>query len=71
MGGYGGRRREALAQFATKIGREVAESGEAKALEPMSPPDRKVVHDTINTLEGVHTTSEGAEPRRRVVVLPD
>lgn len=71
IGGYRERRREALASFATKIGQEVAESGEAKSLEPMSPPDRKVVHDTINTLEGVHTTSEGAEPRRRVVVLPD
>jgi len=71
IGGYRERRREALTQFATKIGREVAETGEAKSLEPMSPPDRKVVHDTINTLEGVHTASEGAEPRRRVVVLPD
>lgn len=71
IGGYRERRRQALEVFATKIAREVAESGAAKALEPMSPPDRKVVHDTINGIEGVRTTSEGEEPRRRVVVLPD
>ena len=71
IGGYRERRRQALEQFATKIAQEVVDSGTAKALEPMSPPDRKVVHDTINGIEGVRTTSEGEEPRRRVVVLPD
>lgn len=71
IGGYRERRRQALEQFAAKIGEEVASSGTARALEPMSPPDRKVVHDTINDIEGVRTTSEGEEPRRRVVVLPD
>ncbi len=71
IGGYRERRRAALEQFAAKIAEEVASSGTARALEPMSPPDRKVVHDTINGVEGVRTTSEGEEPRRRVVVLPD
>lgn len=71
IGGYRERRRQALEQFATKIAEEVASSGTARALEPMSPPDRKVVHDSINGIEGVRTTSEGEEPRRRVVVLPD
>jgi spoIIIJ-associated protein len=71
IGGYRERRRQALEQFAAKIAEEVVSSGTARALEPMSPPDRKVVHDTINGVEGVHTTSEGEEPRRRVVVLPD
>jgi spoIIIJ-associated protein len=71
IGGYRERRRQALEQFAAKIAEEVKSSGAARALEPMSPPDRKVVHDTINGVEGVRTTSEGEEPRRRVVVLPD
>jgi spoIIIJ-associated protein len=71
IGGYRERRRQALEQFATKIAAEVVESGTARALEPMSPPDRKIVHDTINGVDGVRTTSEGEEPRRRVVVLPD
>jgi spoIIIJ-associated protein len=71
IGGYRERRRHALEQFSAKIAEEVAASGTARALEPMSPPDRKVVHDTINGIDGVRTTSEGEEPRRRVVVLPD
>jgi predicted RNA-binding protein Jag len=29
----------------------------------MSPPDRKVVHDTVAELDGVETTSVGEEPR--------
>ena len=32
--------------------------------------NRKIVHDLINTIDGVTTTSEGEEPRRRVVILP-
>ena len=45
-------------------------TGVAEALEPMSPSDRKVVHDTINELEGLETSSEGLEPRRYVVIRP-
>jgi spoIIIJ-associated protein len=37
----------------------------------MTPPDRKVVHDTVNEIEGVRTVSEGEDSRRRVVILPD
>ena len=36
----------------------------------MSPPDRKVVHDTVNDIDGVTTVSEGEDHRRRVVILP-
>lgn len=71
IGGYRVRRRQALEQFSAKIAEEVAASGTARALEPMSPPDRKVIHDTINGIAAVRTISEGEEPRRRVVVLPD
>jgi spoIIIJ-associated protein len=70
IGGYRERRKEALARFATQVAADVAETGVAMALEPMHPADRKVVHDTVNELEGVATTSEGEEPRRRVVILP-
>ena len=70
IGGYRQRRKEALAQFATQVATDVLSSGAAKALEPMHPADRKVVHDTVNEIEGVVTTSEGEEPRRRVVIMP-
>jgi spoIIIJ-associated protein len=71
VAGYRERRREALARFATGIAESVLESGKPTALEPMSAADRKVVHDTVNAIGGVRTTSEGEDPRRRVVVHPE
>jgi spoIIIJ-associated protein len=71
VAGYRQRRREALERFTQSVAAEVRESGVQKALEPMNPADRKVVHDTVNEIDGVTTLSEGEEPRRRVVVVPE
>ena len=71
VSGYRERRREALQRFAQKVAEDVLAADAARSLEPMGAADRKVVHDTINEIEGVHTISEGDEPSRRVVVLPD
>lgn len=70
VAGYRARRREALERFTRELAEEVRTSGVAKALEPMGSADRKVVHDTVNELDGVGTVSEGEEPRRRVVIVP-
>jgi spoIIIJ-associated protein len=71
IGGYRERRREALARFTTQIAEEVRSTGQSRMLEPMSAPDRKVVHDTAATLAGVSSRSEGEDPQRRVVLDPD
>ena len=71
VSGYRQRRREALARFTEQVADQVRASGTRKALEPMNAADRKVVHDTANELEGVHTVSEGEEPRRWVVIVPN
>jgi spoIIIJ-associated protein len=70
VAGYRARRAEALGRFTTKVVEEVIASGREKALEAMSPADRKVVHDTVNELGGASTRSEGVEPRRYVVISP-
>jgi spoIIIJ-associated protein len=70
VAGYRERRRQALAEFARQVAAEVKQTGEERAMEPMGAADRKVVHDTISDIDGVDTTSEGEDPRRRVVVLP-
>lgn len=70
VGGYRAKRRAALGQFAIGVAEEVRESGEGRALEPMSASDRKAVHDAVADLAGVTTTSEGEDPRRRVVISP-
>ena len=64
-------RRAALERFATGVADKVKEAGVPTALEPMNPADRKVVHDTVNAIDGVATTSEGEEPNRRVVIMPE
>jgi len=70
VAGYRAKRRAALADFARRVAQDVREQGSAKALEPMSAPDRKVVHDTVAEIDGVGTISDGEEPRRRVIIQP-
>jgi spoIIIJ-associated protein len=71
VAGYRERRRVALERFATQVADQVRETGVARALEPMPSADRKVVHDTIASLTGVSSRSDGEDPQRRVVVVPD
>ena len=71
VGGYRARRRTALAGIANSAAQEVLSSGRAVRLDPMNPFERKIVHDTVTAVDGVRSESEGEEPERRVVVLPD
>ncbi|MCP9274912.1 Jag family protein [Mycolicibacterium arenosum] len=65
------RRRDELAALGEKVARRVLESGEREELQPMTPFERKIVHDAVAAVDGVRSESEGAEPSRRVVVLAD
>jgi spoIIIJ-associated protein len=71
ISGHRAARRSELATLATETARKVLDSGEPARLSPMNPFERKVVHDAIASIDGVHSESEGEEPNRRVVVLPD
>jgi spoIIIJ-associated protein len=65
------RRREELAALGDKVARRVLNSGDREELSPMTPFERKIVHDAVAAVPGVHSESEGVEPSRRVVVLHD
>jgi spoIIIJ-associated protein len=65
------RRREELAALGSKVAKRVLESGEREKLAPMTPFERKIVHDAVAVIHGVHSESEGEEPSRRIVVLLD
>jgi spoIIIJ-associated protein len=69
IGGYRARKRRSLEEQAREVVAEVRESGEPQKLAPMTPFERKVVHDAV-AAEGLKSESEGEEPRRCVVVLP-
>lgn len=65
------RRREELAALGDKVAQRVLKTGEREELAPMTPFERKIVHDAVAAVSGVHSESEGVEPARRVVVLAD
>lgn len=71
IGGFRDARRKELGAIAKNAAERVKEQGEPVTLEPMSAFERKCVHDVITSLAGVRSESEGAEPARRVIVLPE
>ncbi len=68
---YRARRQATLEGLALRVADRVRESGEREELEPMTAVERKVVHLRLKGFAGVATTSEGTEPNRYVVVLPE
>ena len=71
VGGFRAKRRTDLTALAGEAARRVAQSRQPERMSAMNPFERKVVHDVIAAVSGVHSESEGEEPNRRVVVLPD
>jgi spoIIIJ-associated protein len=71
IAGWRRRRREELAALGDKVARRVLSTGDREELSPMTPFERKIVHDAVAAVQGVHSESEGQEPSRRVVVLLD
>ncbi|MFJ9345167.1 protein jag [Streptomyces sp. NPDC101237] len=69
IAGYRAKKRTELSELGAKAAAEVKSTGEPVKLQPMSPFERKVVHDAVKTA-GLRSESEGEEPQRFVVVLP-
>ncbi|GAA2150630.1 Jag family protein [Actinomadura napierensis] len=69
IGGYRERRRAELTKLGTDVADEVKQGGESKPLAPMTPFERKIVHDAV-AAAGLRSESEGEEPDRYVVVYP-
>ncbi|MFZ2014016.1 MAG: R3H domain-containing nucleic acid-binding protein [Nocardioides sp.] len=69
ISGHRAQIRRELEELAAATATQVKETGERVALRPMSPFERKVVHDAV-AAAGLSSESEGVEPRRYVVVLP-
>jgi spoIIIJ-associated protein len=69
ISGHRADKRAELVKVAEATVAQVRESGEPVSLDPMSPFERKVVHDAVAEA-GLRSESEGVEPRRFVVVLP-
>lgn len=69
VAGYRERRRATLESMTVQAA-ERAAAGERVVLDPMAAGERRFVHERLKDVAGVQTSSEGAEPNRRVVVGP-
>ena len=69
IAGYRAKKRAELSELGAKAAAEVKNTGEPVKLKPMTPFERKVVHDAVKSA-GLRSESEGEEPQRFVVVLP-
>jgi spoIIIJ-associated protein len=68
--GYRQQRRETVERQADRAAERALETGKEIELEPMSPTERKIVHDRLAERSGLETFSEGEEPERCVIVAP-
>lgn len=66
--GYRSRREKTLEQLAVKLAKKVLSTGRSTRLEPMNPYERKVIHATLQHVDGITTRSEGEEPYRKVII---
>jgi spoIIIJ-associated protein len=69
ISGFRARKRAELTKLAGETAQRARTTGEPVPLAPMTPFERKVVHDAV-AAAGLHSESEGEEPERFVVVLP-
>jgi spoIIIJ-associated protein len=65
---YRKRRAERLEERAKELAQRAIESGREQELEPMTPLERKIVHDAVAGVVGAESSSRGDEPNRFVVI---
>ncbi len=68
--GYRDRRREAIERQADRAAERALKAGKEIELEPMTPTERRVIHQHLKDRGGIETFSEGQEPERCVIVAP-
>jgi len=68
--GYRERRRETLEGRADRAAEQALSASRVVEMDPMSPQERRVVHERLKERAGVETYSEGDEPHRCVIVAP-
>ena len=68
---YRSQREETLVALAHKVEQKAIETGRKVILEPMTPYERRIIHSALIGSEQVKTASEGREPARFIVVIPN
>lgn len=68
---YRDRREETLIKLAKRLEQKATEIRREVILEPMSPFERRIIHTALADSQTVTTTSNGKEPNRYVVIVPN
>ena len=68
VAGYRGKREKDLEALARRMGAKVQRTGRSWAMDPMNPYERRIIHSTISTMEGLRSESKGEGADRRVVI---
>lgn len=68
IGNYREKREQTLTSLAKKVSAQVLSSGRSRALEPMNPYERRIIHTAVQEIEGVESSSIGEGSSRRVVI---
>ena len=65
---YRQKREKDLQQMAKKMAAKVIKTGRFYSFEPMNPYERRIIHATVGSIEGVRSESKGEGSQRRVVI---
>ena len=68
IGNYREKREQALVSLARRLAGQTIRTGRRHSLEPMNPYERRIIHTTVQEMEGVTSWSVGSEPNRHVVI---
>lgn len=68
---YREHREQTLKRLANKLAEKAVRLGRKVSLEPMTPYERRIIHATLAESTEVKTASEGKEPNRYIVVIPN
>lgn len=68
VGTYREKRENTLRALANKNAQQILKYGRNIVLEPMNPYERRIIHTTIQEIEGVNSHSVGSDNERRVVI---
>ncbi|HEY6737094.1 MAG TPA: R3H domain-containing nucleic acid-binding protein [Candidatus Saccharimonadia bacterium] len=68
IAGYKQARKHSLEELAHEVADRVKESGKTESLKPMNPAERRIVHMTLRTIDGVMSESDGEGRNRHIVV---
>ena len=67
---YRRKREETLVKLATELGEQVLATGQEAVLDPLSPMERRIIHNVVSEMPGLQTYSEGEEPERFIIISP-